>query len=1159
MADFVHLHNHSEYSLLDGLSKPSKMANRVKELGMDAIALTDHGGMYGALKFFLACKDAGIKPIIGVETYMAPRSRFDKESELDSDPFHIVLLAKNFQGYKNLLKLTTLSNLEGFYYKPRIDKEILKSYSEGLIGLSACLQGEVPYFLRRGQEKKAESVALEYTKIFGEGNFYIELQKHPKIPEQDEVDDKLVILAKRLGLPLVATNDSHYVFPEDAEAQEVLLCVQTQTFLNDSNRKLSMLSSPDFYIRSAEEMKGLFIQYPEAIENTVKIAKECNVEIPTGNWVLPHFPVPQGETVDSYLRKLTHEHLPKRYKEVTEEMKKRVEYELDIIIKKGYTTYFLIVADFVNWSKTHDIAVGPGRGSAAGSLVAYALGITEIDPIEFKLPFERFLNPARPTPPDIDLDFQDDKRDKVIEYVTQKYGSDKVAQIITFGTMEARQAIRDVGRVLGMPYSVPDKVAKLIPIGNQGFHMTLDRALEITPDLMQLYQADPQIKRLIDLARKLEGVVRHASTHAAGVVIADKPLTEYVPLQKEVKGERIITQYDMYSLDLNSTDRAIGLLKMDFLGLRNLTILQKTIEFVKKTKNKEININQISLDDKGVYSMIGEGETTGVFQLESAGMRRLARDLKPTKFSDISAMVALYRPGPMDWINDFIASKQNAKKIKYIHPDLKKILGETYGIAVYQEQCMEIANVMAGYSLSEADNLRRAIGKKKPELMKKEKEKFNTGCLKKGYTKDIVEKVWGLIEKFVGYGFNKSHSACYALIAYQTAYMKYHYPVEFMTAVLAAESRGTSGPARDEKMAQAVSECQRMKIAVLPPNINISDLDFSIEDTKIRFALSAVKNVGEAAIETILDARIKGPFTSLSDFMTRVDLQKVNKKTMESLIKSGAMDMFGKRAVLLTVIPEAIEEQHRQKKQTDEGQESLFGDDDIMGKKTILSIELPNIEEFSKGELLRFEKDFLGFYLTEHPMAPIIQKLAQIVSNKIGEITMEEHVGKNVKIGGIIVQLRNTITKNGGNEMAFGRIEDDTGSIEVVIFPKIYSKSKNLWIKDQVVIIKGKVDDREEKLSLIVDEVEEFHERSENEYDGNSNQDEPEAIEISIPQGTKPDVLKKLSELLSQNKGDEDVVLLFEGLKNGSRKIKLPYRINFSKKLEEDIKNLFIK
>ena len=711
MSDFVHLHCHSEFSLLDGLAKIPDLLSRAKELGMDSLAITDHGSMYGAIKFFLKAREYGIKPIIGIEAYQAKRSRFDKQQGIDSDSYHLVLLAENNTGYQNLMKLTTLANLEGFYYKPRIDMSILKEHSEGLICLSGCLNGEISQLLLNHQEIQAETRAREFLEIFGEERYYLEIQNHPKVEEQAKVNKKIIALSRKLGIPLVATNDIHYINAEDAEAQEILLCVQTQHTIVESKRPLSMISSPDFYMRNPQEMKGLFIQYPEAIENTVKIAARCNVEIELGRWILPSFEVPPGETGESFVRKLAKERLPARFSKITSIITDRLDYELDIICKKGYATYFLIVADFVNWAKDKGIAVGPGRGSAAGSLVAYSLGITDLDPLEHKLPFERFLNPDRPSPPDIDLDFADDRRDEVIAYVTEKYGHDKVAQIITFGTMEARQAIRDVGRALGMPYAQPDRISKLIPAGAQGFSMTIDKALQTTPELNYAYQNEPETKKLLDLARKLEGVARHASVHAAGVVISDKPLTNYTPLQKETRGEKIITQYDMYCLDLNAADgKAVGLLKMDLLGLRNLTILENSIKFVKETQRIEVDLLKIPLDEKKVYELITSGETTGIFQLESGGMRRLARDLKPNKFSDISAMVALFRPGPMEWIPTFIEAKANPKKIKYPHPDLKPILAETYGIAVYQEQCMQIANTMAGYSMVEADKLRMAIG-----------------------------------------------------------------------------------------------------------------------------------------------------------------------------------------------------------------------------------------------------------------------------------------------------------------------------------------------------------------------------------------------------------------------------------------------------------------
>lgn len=1060
MSDFVHLHNHSEFSLLDGLSKVKEMVARCLDLGMKAIALTDHGVMHGIVPFYLACRDGGIKPIIGCELYMAQRSRFDKQAKIDSDQYHLLLLAKNDQGYKNLMKLVTIGHLEGFYYKPRIDMEVLKKYHEGLICLSACLEGEIPSLLREGEEEKAVEVAKELAEVFGQDNFYLELQKHPKIQVQDKVNQKMVALSRKLGLPMVATNDSHYVYPEDAEAQEALLCIQTKTTLDMPDRKLSMISSPDFYLRTPEEMKGLFIEYPEAIENTGKIAQMCDVEISMEKWILPNFTVPGGETAELYLKKLTWERVPQRFSNVTAEIEERINYELDVICKKKFATYFLIVQDFVNWAKQQGIRVGPGRGSAPGSLVSYILRITSINPLAHGLPFERFLNPERPSPPDIDLDFADDRRDEVIAYVTEKYGNDRVAQIITFGTMEARQAVRDVGRVMGLPYAEPDRIAKSIPFG-----MNLSTALEAVVELKNFYQ-EPKYRRLLDLARKLEGVSRNASTHAAGVVIADQELTQYTPLQREVAGEKIVTQYDMYALDVNvsGAGRAIGLLKMDFLGLRNLTILEKALKYLRDRYDKEVDLSSIPLDQPEVYQMISRGETTGVFQLESGGMRRLAQNLKPSKFSDLAAMVALFRPGPMDWINDFIAAKENPARIRYPHHDLKPILSETYGIALYQDQCLQIASLFADYSVGEADNLRRAIGKKKREIMDKEKNKFIERAVKNEYKRETAEKVFALIERFAGYGFNKSHSTSYAMIAYQTAWMKVNYPVEFMAAVLTAESQAGSGPARDEKTAQAVEECRRMKMKVLPPDVNKSDVAFLIEKEgnleAIRFGLSAIKNVGSAAIDSILGQKTKGvAFKSLGDFCRRVDLQKVNRKTLESLIKAGAMDSFGKRAAMLSSLAKIMEESHREQKRIDTGQTQLFGDLNPGGASMQGDFDLPKIEEFGRSELLSFEKELLGFYLTDHPLIPLLPLLEKETTTQINELGEKE--GQRVIIGGIITNIKKITTKKSNNEMIFATIEDKTGKVDVVVFPTVYQGTRSLWVKDHVVVVAGRAEQRD--------------------------------------------------------------------------------------------------
>lgn len=1055
---------------MDGLAKIPELLDRCRQYKMNALALTDHGAMYGAIKFYLACKDSGIKPIIGCEFYQAHRSRFDKQPHIDADQYHLVLLAKDWTGYQNLMKLTTIAHLEGFYYKARIDFAVLRRYNQGLICLTGCIEGEIPHLLRVDLDNKAEEKAKELMEIFPDGDFYFELQAHPKIADQDKVNKKMISLAQKLGVPLVATNDIHYVNPEDAQVQEILLCLQTQKELSDKTRTLSMIGSPDFYFRSPEEMTGLFIQYPEAIENTAKIAQRCNLEIPLNRWILPEFPVPEGQTAETYLKKLAYERLSSRFVKITEEVKKRLDYELDIICEKKFATYFLIVSDFVNWAKEKGIRVGPGRGSVAGSLVSYVLRITSLDPLEHNIPFERFLNPERPSPPDIDLDFADDRRDEVIAYVTDKYGKNKVAQIITFGTMEARQAIRDVGRVLGFPYSLPDRLAKLIPPGAQGFPMTIEKALNSVPELLEMYQTNTDIRRILDLARKLEGVARHSSTHAAGVVIADKPLTEYTPLQKEVKGERIITQYDMYALDLNAAGpgRAVGLLKMDFLGLRNLTILEKAMKYVKEIKNLEIDISSIPLDCAKVYEMISRGETTGVFQLESTGMRRLARHLQPTKFSDLAAMVALFRPGPMEWINEFVAVKNNPSKIRYPHPDLKPILAETYGIAVYQEQCLQMAVVLAGYTWGEADNLRRAIGKKKKEMMEKEKVRFLKKAVDKGYSRMVAEKVFALIEKFAGYGFNKAHATSYALIAYQTAYMKANFPVEFMAAVLTAESQA-SGPQRDEKTALAIEECRRVGILVLPPDIDKSKDGFSIEEGAIRLGLKSIKNVGSAAISIILASREKaGTFKNLVDFCQRVDLQKVNKKTLESLIKAGTMDNFGKKASMLSGLDKILLESHREKKRGETGQQTLFkpGEND-----PVLEFKLPEVEEFSKQEILFFQRELFGFFLSEHPMAKALEEIQREVTHLIADLTLEES-GQRVKVGGIITSVKKITTKKDGSEMAFIKIEDKTGSIEVVVFPRIYQTLRENLIKDRAVIVSGRVDNKEDRLTIIAEKGE---------------------------------------------------------------------------------------
>lgn len=1066
MANFVHLHNHSEYSLLDGLSKIDDMVAQAKNLGMTSLAMTDHGSLYGAIKFYKACKDTGIKPIIGCEIYMAKRSRHDKEAGIDSDSNHLILLAKNDEGYKNLMRIISIANLEGYYYKPRADIELLREYHEGLICLSACVNGYVTDPLLANQEETAAKRAQELSDIFGKDHFYLELQKHLNVKTQDEANTKLIKLSEKLGLPLVATNDNHYVKNGDAEAQEVLLCIQTQATLTTPNRRLSMIDSPDFYMKSPEEMTGLFVQTPEAISNTVKIADMCNLEISLGKWIMPVFEVPDGSSTGDYLTKLVMEGIKNRYGVASEEKVARAEYELSVILKKKYETYFLIVADFVNWAKSQGISVGPGRGSAAGSLVSYVLNITDVDPFFFKLPFERFLNPDRPSAPDIDLDFADTRRDEVIAYVTDKYGKDKVAQIITFGTMEAKGSVRDTGRAMGMPYSGPDRISKMIPPGWQGHAMTLDNALEQSPELRMAYTTESETRRLLDLAKKIEGVARHASVHAAGVVIADKPITDYTPLQRETNGDKIITQYDMYTVG----EDGVGLLKMDFLGLRNLTIIEEALNFIKINQNVEIDLSTLPLDDKKTYDLLSEAETTGIFQLESAGMRRYIKDLKPTSIFDLMAMVALYRPGPMANIPEFIARKRDPEKIKLPDKRLAEALEQSYGMLVYQDDVLLTTIAIAGYTWLDADKFRKAMGKKIPAEMKKQKEQFISGAIANGLVQKKAESIFELIAPFAGYGFNKAHAACYATIAYRTGYLKANYPVEFMTALLTAESRGTTGPVKNEKIAQAIAECKRLNLTVLPPDINKSGSDFSIEESKyIRFGLSAIKNVGEAAIKNIIENRENGSFKSFEDFCKRVDLGTINKKTMESLIKAGAMDTFGiNRASVLSNYSETIDLITKNKKATTAGQESLFGEEApaISSKKISESVE-----DFSKNEKLAFEKEFLGFYLTSHPQLENLMSLKTKTTHEI-ETLEEETEGKIVKIGGIVETNRKIFTKKTGAEMAFITIADEKGAnIEVVIFPKVYEKYRGLIGIDSCVLIEGKIDTKNDRPVILAEKV----------------------------------------------------------------------------------------
>jgi DNA polymerase-3 subunit alpha len=1143
---FVHLHVHTEFSMLDGLSKIPDLIERVKEHGQSAVAITDHGGMYGAISFYNKCKKANIKAIIGVEAYMAKNSRFDKQSKMGADQFHILLLAQNMTGYRNLMRLVSLANLEGFSYKPRIDEEILFQYNEGVIATSGCMASIFNQLLMDGKEEQA----LEKFKLYKEkfpGRFYVEIQSHPLIPELKELTTKLVEVARKLDLPLVATNDVHYVNPDDAEAQDALLCVQTRKLISDTKR-MTMMGSPDYYLRSSQEMGELFQAYPEALENTVKIAEQCELEIPTGKLFFPNFPIPEGDDESSYLRKLAYEGLHKKMPNPTQEAVDRLEYELGIIIQKGYPTYFLITQDFVNWAKNNGVGVGPGRGSAAGSLVAYALNITTMNPLQHGLPFERFLNPQRPTPPDIDMDFADDDRDRVLQYVAEKYGTDHVAQVITFGKMEARVSIRDIGRVLGMPYEDPDKLAKLIP-NDPGHKTPLKTAIETVPELGEYYK-QPGYKKLLDLAQRVEGVIRHTSVHAAAVVIADKPLYYYTPIQKESKSGKTITQYDMYSLDCNVSDDAIGLLKFDFLGLRNLSTIISAVQLIKATKKITLDMDTLPLDDKKTYELLSTGETTGIFQLESPGMRRVAKTLQPNQFSDITAMVALYRPGPMDLIPTFIEGKHNPESIVYPHETLKVVLEETYGVMVYQEQILQIANVMAGYTLAEADILRRAIGKKKKYLLDENKKRFTEQSLEKGYTKEVAEKVWGFIEAFANYGFNKAHAASYAMIAYQTAYLKANFPVEYMTALMSVESAST-GANRDEKVAFAIDACKKMGILILPPDINLSRRDFtieandrSLEGLAIRFGFNAIKNVGSAAIENIFSTRDEvGQFTSFSHFLMKVDNRKVNKKVLESLIKVGAMDRFSTRSSMLEQLEE-IRAKVMQFGEDVEGQDNLFAG----VSETQASVEdtFKKLPEYPQAELLSFEKELLGLYLTDHPLAQALEYVQDRANRQVHDIDLSIHKDQIFTFGGVITKFRETVTKKSNAKMAFGTIEDQSGSIDFVIFPRTYEDYVGKMQQDMVVLMRAKVDEREDSAQLMVEKI------TIPEENLVASETADKAFEIFVPRKTEQVVLQEVGKLLKSVPGQDKVVVV---IPNGGqpKRMLLPYGVAWSTELKQKV------
>lgn len=1059
MGDFTHLHLHSHYSLLDGLGKIDDILDRVKELGMKSVALTDHGVMYGIVEFVQKASERGIKPIIGVEAYLAPNGHTNKRGKIDTDPRHLTLLARTTEGYKNLIQLTTAAHLHGYYYKPRIDYELLEKHGDGLIVLSGCMNSDISRAIVERRSADAKKLIEWHLNRFGRENFFLEVMHLPNLPDQAVINAALFAYAQKYKLGVVATGDAHYIRPEDAEAQDVLICVQTGKTVQDKKR-LCMLGE-DFSIKSPSELAEAWKERPEALENTQKIAEMCQADFEFGVNRLPRYPLPKERTADQELARLCEEGLPRRFGEhLPAEARERLTYELEVIQKTGFASYFLIVADFVNEAKRRGILVGPGRGSAAGSLVSYLTNITNIDPLQYNLLFERFLNPQRVSMPDIDLDFADDRRDEVIEYVREKYGRGYVAQIITFGTMAARAAVRDAGRALGYPYTFCDMVAKLIPPFTD-----FAEALQAGTELRAMYDQDPQGRRLIDTAKKLEGVVRHASTHAAGVVIGDAPLSHYVPLQYTTTGENkeiTITQYAMGAVE------ALGLLKMDFLGLKNLTIIQKALSIIQDRHGKEIILDELPLNDEKTYHLLQLGQTTGVFQLESSGMKRYLKELKPTEFEDIMSMVALYRPGPMDSIPDFIAAKHGKKQITYLHPVLQPILEKTYGVIVTQDQVLQIARDFAGFTYAEADILRKAVGKKIKELLDEQREKFITGAIEnKKIEKRTAEKVWDFIEPFARYGFNRAHAACYAKISYQTAYLKAHYPAEFMAALLTSDEGNT------DRQAIEVAEALAMGLKVLPPDVNESQVNFSVADggEAVRFGLAAIKNVGAAAMATLIANRSEhGPFSDISDLFRRIKNHNLNKKTVESLAKAGALDALAERGTLLVNVDILLEFGRSVHKRVDAGQKNLFGAGTVALAPA--TAEMAAAEPASKQECLKWEKELLGLYVSEHPLSEFQTALSNLTV-KLGELagdpaSAKASAGKAVRIAAIVTQIKKITTKT-GQPMLFVQLEDLTGKAEAVVFPNVLKKTASVWADGASLFLEGKLNDKDGETKILVD------------------------------------------------------------------------------------------
>jgi len=1153
---FVHLHVHSEFSLLDGLSKISGLVNKAKEYGNPALALTDHGVMYGVIELYKKITKEGIKPIIGCEMYVAAGSHLDKTSR---DAYHLTVLSQDYEGYQNLMQLVSIAQVDGYYYRPRVDLDLLAQYSKGLIATTGCPASLINQQLSSGDLKAAKKTLESLSQIFDQGRFFVELQRHhlasfaknPEVPasvrdelvefdRQNQKNEKqLLAFSKEYGLPIIATNDVHYVNKEDAVAQDAIVCIQTGKYVTDTKR-LRYIDTPDFYYKSPEEMADVFPDYPEALENTLKVADMTNLEITLGAWYFPKFTLPKGKTAGETLKDMAYAGCQQLFGSVSKEAKTRLDYELNIIDGKGYSPYFLIYADMTKYAKETGIFVNT-RGSAAGSLVSYCCGITVVDPLRYKLPFERFLNPFRPSPPDIDLDISDDRRDDMIGYLKKRYGDDQVAQICTFGTMKARAAVRDVGRVLGYPYAVPDKIAKLIPMGSQGFPMTIKKALDQSSDLKKLAQSDADTKKVLDLSQKLEGNVRHVSVHAAAVVIAPDLLTKYSPLQREPGGgDKIITQYEMHACE------DVGLIKLDILGIRNLSIMANAIRIIKKLRKVSIDIHQLPLDDQKTFDMLARGETFGVFQMGSAGMTRYLMELRPERVEDLMQMVALYRPGPMSFIPEYIKRKHDPTQIKYMDPRMEAFLSSSYGILVYQDDVIYCALELAGYDWGEADKFRKAIGKKIVAEMHAQHERFVSGCIEGGMTKAKAEDLFAQIETFAAYGFNKAHAASYGMVSYWTAYLKANYPVEYMASLLTAEAGNT------DKLVEAIAECKRINLEILPPDINESLVGFTVVDYKtesgekksaIRFGLSAIKNVGNAAIDVILKAREDSPFASFTDFCHRVDQQKCNKRVLESLIKAGAFDRIHNRATLLNAIEVIRGNAVAAQKSKSNGQESLF----LHEESSSATDTFPILEEIPLKEKLVFEKALLGFYLSDNPIFNLMKRADHLITHHINQLDATHHLGQTVTLAGAITRIKQVFTKKDNSAMAFASLEDDTAVIDMVIFPKTYEQIKSKLAVDTGVLVKGKLDFREDKLNLVVNDI--------SFIDDLAPAPSSHAYEIEIPRGTPKESLIAVNQLLKDHPGSDPVAIL---IPNGGapKRIDLPFTVTLTEAIKSQIASL---